>query len=96
MNKIFSTTTNKFSSTVPSTTTSTPSTTTSIRTNYDSIDTGFHDYKIDRKAGDPTRREFTYFMLGGGRLLYASVARLAVIRVSLSYSYSVYCSSVYL
>lgn len=51
------------------------------RADYGSPDTGFSDYKIDRKPGDPTRREFTYFMLGGGRLLYASVARLAVIRV---------------
>ena len=47
---------------------------------YSSPDHGFEEYKIKREAGDPTRREFTYFMLGGGRMLYASVARLTVIR----------------
>lgn len=47
---------------------------------YSSPDTGFDDYKLKRAPGDPTRREFTYFMLGGGRMLYASVARLTVIR----------------
>ena len=31
--------------------------------------------------GDLTRREFTYFMLGGGRFIYASAARLALIKV---------------
>lgn len=50
---------------------------------YSSPDHGFEDYRIERKPGDPTRREFTYFMLGGGRLIYASVARLAAIRVSI-------------
>lgn len=51
--------------------------------NFDSPDHGFEEYRIKRAPGDPTRREFTYFMLGGGRILYASVARLAVVRVNI-------------
>ncbi len=31
--------------------------------------------------GDAYRREFTYFVLGAGRFLYASAARLILIRV---------------
>ncbi len=31
--------------------------------------------------GDANRREFTYFVLGAGRFLYASAARLILIRV---------------
>lgn len=58
-----------------------PPTSAAVTANYDSPDHGFEEYRIKRTgAGDPTRREFTYFMLGGGRLVYASVARLAVIR----------------
>ena len=37
---------------------------------------------IIKIVGDPTRREFTYFMLGGGRFIYASAARLALIKVN--------------
>ena len=47
-----------------------------------SYDGTFEKDRIKKKAGDPTRREFTYFMLGGGRFIYASAARLALIKVS--------------
>ncbi len=35
--------------------------------------------------GDANRREFTYFVLGAGRFLYASAARLILIRVGVLY-----------
>lgn len=39
-------------------------------------------YEMERNVtnGDPSRRAFTYFMLGGARVAYASVARLAAIK----------------
>lgn len=46
-----------------------------------SADGAFDKDRIPKKAGDPTRREFTYFMLGGARFIYASSARLALIKV---------------
>lgn len=47
-----------------------------------SADGAFEKDRISKVAGDPTRREFTYFMLGGARFIYASAARLALIKVS--------------
>jgi ubiquinol-cytochrome c reductase iron-sulfur subunit len=46
-----------------------------------STDGSFEKDRIVKSAGDPTRREFTYFMLGGARFIYASAARLALIKV---------------
>jgi len=48
---------------------------------YGSVDHAFEKDKIEKKPGDPSRREFTYFMLGGARFIYASAARLALIKV---------------
>lgn len=48
-----------------------------------SADGAFDKDRIPKKAGDPTRREFTYFMLGGARFIYASSARLALIKVKM-------------
>lgn len=48
-----------------------------------SPDHGFEKDRIQKAAGDGTRREFAYFMLGGARFVYASAARLALIKVSL-------------
>jgi ubiquinol-cytochrome c reductase iron-sulfur subunit len=45
-----------------------------------STDGSFEADRIPKSAGDPTRREFTYFMLGGARFIYASAARLALIK----------------
>ncbi len=36
------------------------------------------------KAGDPSKRAFTYFVLTGGRFVYASAIRLAVLKFILS------------
>jgi len=47
---------------------------------YGSQDGGFEKDRIIKAPGDPSRKEFTYFMLGGGHFLYASVARLALIK----------------
>ena len=48
---------------------------------HGSQDGGFEKDRIVKAPGDPSRKEFTYFMLGGGRFIYASVARLALIKV---------------
>mmetsp|Transcript_14544 Transcript_14544/g.14007 ORF Transcript_14544/g.14007 Transcript_14544/m.14007 type:complete len:217 (+) Transcript_14544:103-753(+) len=45
-----------------------------------STDGYFDKERIPKKAGDPNRREFTYFMLGCTRFVYASAARLALIK----------------
>jgi ubiquinol-cytochrome c reductase iron-sulfur subunit len=40
-----------------------------------------HYFEKDRiTSGDPSKRAFTYFMLGGARLAYATAGRLAVIK----------------
>jgi ubiquinol-cytochrome c reductase iron-sulfur subunit len=45
---------------------------------YESPD---HYFEKDRlSSGDPSKRAFTYFMLGGARLAYATAGRLAVIK----------------
>ncbi|POM78138.1 Cytochrome b-c1 complex subunit Rieske [Phytophthora palmivora] len=45
---------------------------------YESADHYFEKDRID--AGDPSKRAFTYFMLGGARVAYATAARLAVVK----------------
>ncbi len=55
-------------------------------TGMGSTDGAFEKDRIPKAAGDPTRREFTYFMLGGARFIYASAARLALIKVRVSVS----------
>ena len=35
-------------------------------------------------VGDPSKRAFTYFVLTGGRFIYASALRLAVLKFILS------------
>jgi ubiquinol-cytochrome c reductase iron-sulfur subunit len=47
---------------------------------HGSADGGFEKDRIVKTPGDPTRREFTYFMLGGARFVYASAARLALVK----------------
>ena len=51
-----------------------------------STDGYFEHERIKKAPGDPTRREFTYFMLGGARFVYASAARLALIKFVASMS----------
>ncbi len=58
---------------------------TPFNVNYDygsaKYDNSFETARIQKKAGDPTRREFTYFMLGGARFIYATFARAVLIKV---------------
>lgn len=56
--------------------------------NYGSTDGLFEKDRIYKKAGDGTTKEFTYFMLGGGRFVYASTARLALVKFVASMSAS--------
>ena len=46
-----------------------------------SYDNLYEESKIDYSEGDPSKKEFTYFMLGGARFIYASLARAALIKV---------------
>ena len=48
---------------------------------HGTYDTLYEDAKIDYSEGDPAKKEFTYFMLGGARFIYASLARAALIKV---------------
>ena len=50
---------------------------------YGSQDMAFNKDRIIKKEGEANQRDFTYFLLGGGRFIYASAARLALIKVSL-------------
>ncbi|RYG69059.1 hypothetical protein EON64_03690 [archaeon] len=49
---------------------------------YHSPDHGFENDRIKKVAGEENSRDFTYFVLGGARFIYASAARLALIKVS--------------
>merc|ERR1712046_287617 len=46
-----------------------------------------YDYPIE-KLGDPSRRAFTYLVLGGARFVYASAARLIAVKFIASMSAS--------
>ncbi|RLN45770.1 hypothetical protein BBJ28_00010175 [Nothophytophthora sp. Chile5] len=49
-----------------------------VEDTYESPD---HYFEKDRiSSGDPSKRAFTYFMLGGARVAYATAARLAVVK----------------
>eukprot|EP00604_Paraphysomonas_vestita_P002164 CAMPEP_0174820314 /NCGR_PEP_ID=MMETSP1107-20130205/4048_1 /TAXON_ID=36770 /ORGANISM="Paraphysomonas vestita, Strain GFlagA" /LENGTH=202 /DNA_ID=CAMNT_0016035377 /DNA_START=1156 /DNA_END=1764 /DNA_ORIENTATION=+ len=47
--------------------------------NLGSVDHYFEDDRIKKQPGQPNQRDYTYLVLGGGRLLWASGARLAAI-----------------
>ena len=51
-------------------------------TGMGSTDGAFEKDRLQKAPGDPTRRDFTYFMLGGARFIYASATRLVLIKVS--------------
>lgn len=40
--------------------------------------------------GDPSKRAFTYFVLTGGRFVYASALRVAVLKLILSMTVRIY------
>lgn len=46
-----------------------------------SVDNLYAKDKIQKKPGDPNKRDFTYFVLGGARFIYASAARLVALKV---------------
>jgi hypothetical protein len=50
--------------------------------NLGSIDHYFDTDRIKKTPGQGTRRDFNYFVLGGGRVLWATGARLALMSVS--------------
>ena len=58
------------------------------------VKTPAHDIAYDTsnhtivKTGDPDKRAFTYFVMTGGRMIYASALRLAVLKFLLSMSAS--------
>lgn len=45
-----------------------------------SVDGAFEHDRIHKVAGEGNQREFTYFMLGGARFVYASAVRLALVK----------------
>lgn len=47
---------------------------------YGSTDGLFEKDRIQKSAGDVNTRDHTYFLLGGARFVYASAARLAVVK----------------
>lgn len=48
--------------------------------NTGSVDGGFEKYRIEKQPGDEGRRDFVYFMLGGGRFVYVTAARLLLMK----------------
>ncbi|KDO27137.1 hypothetical protein SPRG_07845 [Saprolegnia parasitica CBS 223.65] len=40
----------------------------------------YFDDEVKAQVGDPSKRAFTYFMMGGARVAYATAARLAVLK----------------
>merc|ERR1719162_2961533 len=47
-----------------------------VSTEFDSHDHNYDDVKVN----DPSKRAFTYFILGGSRFLYATAARLVLVK----------------
>ena len=45
-----------------------------------SVDGAFEKDRIPKAPGEGNQREFTYFMLGGARFIYASAVRLALVK----------------
>lgn len=62
--------------------------TASSNVGHGSFDGGFEKDKFPKVAGETNSREFTYFLLGGARFIYASAARLALIKFVSSMSAS--------
>ena len=48
---------------------------------FGSTDGAFYKDRIVKTSGEGNSRNFTYFMLGNGRIVYASAARLALIKL---------------
>ena len=53
------------------------------------LDCRYDEHSHERFVpGDPSKRAFTYFVLTGGRFIYASALRLAVLKFILSMTVS--------
>jgi hypothetical protein len=48
---------------------------------YASPEKLFTESRLKKAAGESNRRDFTYFVLGGSRFIYASAARVVLIKV---------------
>jgi len=46
----------------------------------ESFDNYYEKDKLHKQPGDPNKRDFTYFVLGGARFIYASAARLVALK----------------
>lgn len=53
-----------------------------------STDDNYANDRIDKRLGEKNTRDFTYFILGNDRMIFASLARLAVIKVRFHYCYN--------
>lgn len=53
-----------------------------VTDNLGSVDHYFDTDRIKKTPGQSTRRDFNYFVLGGGRVVWATGARLALMSVS--------------
>lgn len=51
------------------------------QSDYGSVDHGFDEDRVKKAKGEINQREFTYFLLGDARIIYACTARLALIKV---------------
>lgn len=51
---------------------------------FASTDGSFEKDRIPKGPGDGNTRDFTYFVLGGSRVIYASAVRAALVRVRFS------------
>ena len=49
--------------------------------NLGSVDGLFDKERFNKANGEENSKAFTYFLLGNGRFIYASTARLALIKV---------------
>jgi hypothetical protein len=52
---------------------------------FGSPDNLFEKERLVKTPGDDSSRDTTYFLLGGGRIIYASAARLALIKVRVGF-----------
>lgn len=60
-----------------------------------SADGSFEKDKIKRNANEANTRDFTYFMLGNARFVYASAARLILIKVIAYISIYIFCPNLF-
>ena len=57
---------------------------------FGSVDGAYEKDRIVKGPGVGNSRDFTYFVLSGTRLIYASAVRLALIKVSFNYNWRLF------